>query len=87
MVAVPYHLKDSLNLKPGMAVATKTANGVSTSYTTSIDELRLGDIRVNHVRAGLASGLQGNEILLGMSFLADLELIQRGDTLVIRQYN
>jgi aspartyl protease family protein len=87
VVAVPYHLKDSLGLNPGMAVATKTANGTSTSYTTSIDELTLGDIRVNNVRAGLATGLKGDEILLGMSFLSDLELTQRGDTLVIRQYH
>lgn len=87
VVAVPYHLRDRLNLEPGMAVATKTANGTSTSYTTTIDELRLGDIHVNNIRAGIATGLEGNEILLGMSFLSDLELIQRGDTLVIRQYN
>jgi aspartyl protease family protein len=87
VVAVPYHLRDRLNLEPDMAVATKTANGTSTSYTTTIDELRLGDIHVNNIRAGIATGLEGNEILLGMSFLSDLELIQRGDTLVIRQYN
>ena len=30
--------------------------------------------------------MQGDDILLGMSFLKDLELVQRGDTLLLRQY-
>jgi aspartyl protease family protein len=85
-VAVPYELGSELNLVRGMAVKTSTANGPSTSYLTSIDELRLGDIRLTHVKAGLARGYLGPEVLLGMSALAGLELIQRDNTLIIRQY-
>lgn len=86
LVAVPYHLMDRLGLEKGMAVPTHTANGVSTSYMTTIDWLTLGSIEMENVRAGLAAGLKGNEILLGMSFLSHLELVQRGDNLIIRQY-
>lgn len=87
LVAVPYHLMDRLGLEKGMAVPTQTANGVSTSYMTTVEWLKLGDIEMENVRAGLAAGLKGNEILLGMSFLSHLELIQRGDSLIIRQYH
>ena len=86
-VAIPYHLKTRLNLDKGTAVPVRTANGISTSYTTTIAQLRLGGIVASNVRGGLATGLEGNEILLGMSFLSGVELIQRGDSLTIRQYN
>lgn len=85
-VAVPLAMKEELGLKAGPAVPTQTANGVSTSYLTRIDQLRLGDIVVSDVRAGLAKGFGGDEILLGMSVLSELELVQRDDTLIIRQY-
>jgi aspartyl protease family protein len=87
LVAIPYSMRERLGLRKGMAVPTNTANGTSTSYLTRIDLLELGDISLSDVPAGLATGLQGNEILLGMSFLADLELVQRGDSLTIRQYH
>jgi len=86
MVAVPYHMADQLGLRKGRAVPIKTANGTSKSYLTTIEELRLGEIVAMQVRGGLAVGLTGNEILLGMSVLADLEIIQRGNSLIIRQY-
>jgi aspartyl protease family protein len=85
-VAVPHHLKDKLGLKEGMPITTKTANGNSRSYLTTLASVTLGDIELRDVRAGLATGLRGDEILLGMSFLSQLELVQRGETLTIRQF-
>lgn len=87
MVAIPYHMKSRLQLTPGAKVPVRTANGISSSYTTTIDELRLGNIVATNIRGGLATGFEGNEILLGMSFLSGLELIQRGDSLTIRKYD
>ena len=86
-VAVPYGMKDVLGLTPGPAVPTRTANGVSTSYLTRIDTLSLGAIVVEDVRAGLARGFDGEQVLLGMSVLSELEMVQRGDNLIIRQYH
>jgi aspartyl protease family protein len=87
LVAIPYHLKDRLGLRPGMAISTQTANGRSTSYLTKIDRIELGGIELRDVKAGLASGLTGDQILLGMSFLSEMELLQQGNSLTIRQYH
>ena len=40
---------------------------------------------VGDVRASLNPGLRGNEALLGMNILKKMELIQRGDTLILRK--
>ncbi|MCP5172470.1 MAG: TIGR02281 family clan AA aspartic protease [Porticoccaceae bacterium] len=86
VVSVPYHLKDKLNLSKGRPYTTITANGNVTVYGTTISELRLGDLVFNNVRAALNPGMKDDEILLGMSVLADLELTQRGEQMIIRSY-
>ena len=46
----------------------------------------MGEIRLTDIKASLVPGFAGEEILLGMNVLKNLEMIQRGDTLIIRQY-
>ena len=84
-VAVPLHLHRELGLEQGMSVPINTANGRTTAYLTRIPELVLGGLRFYDVRGGLAPGMEGDEILLGMSVLADLTMIQEGDQLILRQ--
>ncbi|MFT6371659.1 MAG: aspartyl protease family protein [Gammaproteobacteria bacterium] len=45
----------------------------------------MGSIILNDVRASLNPGL--SDILLGMNVLKNMELIQRGNELIIRQYH
>lgn len=84
-IAVPAHLADALQLRTGPPVLVSTANGNATAYLTRIDEVRVGDIVVRDVKAHLNPGMKDDEILLGMSFLRQLEFTQRGDTLTLRQ--
>lgn len=84
-VAVPAHLADRLELRAGPPVLVSTANGNATAYLTRIDEVRVGDIVVRDVKAHLSPGMKDDEILLGMSFLRQLEFTQRGETLILRQ--
>lgn len=85
-ISVPSDLADKLGLRRGPAQQYNTANGIITGYLTRLDSVRLGDIELHNVRASINPGEQGNELLLGMSFLRDLEFTQRGDTLTIRQH-
>ena len=85
MVAVPAELAGDLALKPGPAFMVSTANGMARSYRTRIDTLRIGDIELRDVDAAIVPGMGGNEVLLGMSALRQLDFTQRGGELVLRQ--
>jgi aspartyl protease family protein len=84
--SIPANLQKSLRLKAGPAFNVATANGIATAYMTRLDELKMGEIRLTDIEASLNPGLPGNSILLGMNVLKRMELVQRGDSLVIRQY-
>ena len=86
VVSVPYHLNDKLNLPKGRPYTTMTANGNITVYSTTIAELRIGDMAFHNVRGALNPGMQSDEILLGMSALANVEMTQRGEQLILRSY-
>ena len=84
-VAVPQQLARSLGLQPGAAIMINTANGRATAHRTRLDSLHLGDIVLHDVAALIAPGMDGDEVLLGMSALKQLEFSQKGGTLVLRQ--
>ena len=84
-VSVPEALARRLRLQRGPPVLTSTANGSITTYDTVLDSVQLGDIRLQRVRATINP--HSDHVLLGMSFLKQLEFTQRGDTLILREYH
>lgn len=84
-VSVPAEMAKQLKLEEGFGVTLSTANGLSKGYRTRIDRLQVGDIVLRDVRALVASGLEGKQVLLGMSALNKLEFTQRGGTMLLRQ--
>jgi aspartyl protease family protein len=86
IVGVPGHLADVLSLQRGAPLQMATANGTITVYSTVIDEVQLGDIRLRDVRASINTTMQEDEVLLGMSFLRQLDFSQQGDRLTLRQH-
>lgn len=85
-VSVPHSLARRLRLERGQPLRYSTANGNITAYLTRIPQLRLGSIELHDIRASINPHMDGETILLGMSFLKHLEFTQRGDTLIIRRY-
>ncbi len=85
-VAVPAELAERLGLPRGTAVMLQTANGQATGYRTVLNSLGLGDILLHDVRALIAPGFGGEQVLLGMSALKQLEFTQRAGVLVLRQH-
>jgi aspartyl protease family protein len=84
-VAIPAEMAERLKLEQGFGVTLSTANGRTEGYRTRIERLQLGDIVLRDVRAIVVPGLDGNQVLLGMSALNKLEFTQRGGTMLLRQ--
>ena len=85
LVAVPGELEDVYGLSRGRQHYTHTANGTATAYSTIINELSIGEITLYDVPASIVPNMQGEQILLGMSVLKELEFTQRGNNLTLRQ--
>lgn len=85
-VSVPAHLAAELGLQPGARGYAITANGRVEVRATVIDELQLGSIRLQNVRASINPGMQQDEILLGMSALKNVEFTHRDGTLTLKQF-
>lgn len=86
MISIPEPIARRLNLARGTPLLANTANGTITTYNTQLDHVALGPIELHNVRASINPHMFTEEILLGMSFLKQLDLTQRGDTLTLRQY-
>ncbi|MBC8211673.1 MAG: TIGR02281 family clan AA aspartic protease [Gammaproteobacteria bacterium] len=83
--SIPLKLANALQLEKGLRFSVQTANGISEAYSTIVSSLKMGEIEFNQVKASLNPGLTGNEILLGMNILKNIELIQRGDILILKK--
>lgn len=82
-VAIPEHLAERIGLKKGIAQQSVTANGISLSYRTVLNNISLSDIRLQNVPASISTGMEFDQVLLGMSFLKHLKLSQQGKLLTI----
>lgn len=83
-VSIPVTVADKLGLRRGTAGLAQTANGIATIYDTQIDTLSIGPLSLSDVPAHISPGMQGNEALLGMSFLRHFTLVQQGSQLQIQ---
>jgi aspartyl protease family protein len=84
-VALPEKLANRLGLQKGYEMQARTANGIAKSYMTILKHVSIGEIRLYGIRASILPGMKGNEVLLGMSFLKQLEMRQKGDSLSLIQ--
>lgn len=85
-VSVPAHLARRLQLQYGPSRQVMTANGTISVYATRLDEVALGNITLNNIRANINPHVSGDDILLGMSFLRQLEFTQRDGQLILKQH-
>ena len=83
-VSIAAHIADDIGLERGTAMVARTANGDVTVYATRLEQIQLGHIIMENVPASINPGMDDEDILLGMSFLGELEMVQRGDVLRLR---
>ena len=85
-VAVPEHIAGELGLQKGAPIELYTANGRAIGYLSSLDRVGIDAIELENVRAVINPNDDSDVILLGMTFLKEIEFTQRGDELILRQY-
>ena len=83
-VALPESMARTLGLEFGPRVKVMTAAGPANAWVTRLNEVTVGGLRRENVRATITDG-EFNGILLGMSFLRHYSLQQQDGKLVIRE--
>jgi len=83
-VAIPRKVAQRLNLEEKAEVTLNTANGRAKAYLTRLETVSLGDITLANIGGNITPSMDGEEILLGMSFLKHLTFTQQADQLIIK---
>jgi len=86
-ISIPAHVASRIGLQRLHEMRFDTANGVAKGYATHINRVRVGSIELTELDASINPNVDDDTVLLGMSFLKRIEFTQRGDTLILRQYN
>lgn len=85
-VSIPEHIAKQIGLEKQRSYFVNTANGQAKVYQTKVDTLRIGEIILYNVAAHINPSFDGDEILLGMSALKQIEFRQKGKTLTLIHY-
>ncbi|MCO4756452.1 MAG: retroviral-like aspartic protease family protein [Oceanospirillaceae bacterium] len=84
-ISIPKSVADTMQLRQRGSSMVNTANGSITVHNVRLDSVSLGSITLNDMRAHINPYMEGNTVLLGMSFMKHLEMVQKGDTLRLRR--
>ena len=85
-ISIPEHIANKLGLEKLYPIDIYTANGRAKAYGTKIKTAKIGGIELYDLNASINPNVDDDTILLGMSFLKQIEFSQRGDTLILKQY-
>lgn len=69
----------------GDPIRVSTANGMARAYRVTLERVKVGDIQLHHVTGFVQEGSSPQIILLGMSFLGQLDMQRDGDRLVLKK--
>lgn len=70
--------------KEGRLQAATTASGVVKTWAVNLDSIQIGGIRVENVPAAVLSGEYPQHVLLGMTFLRNVEIKQSAGLMVLK---
>ena len=87
-IAMNVHQARSLGINfryIGKRSAVSTANGVVPVYRILLDKVRVGEIELSNVAAGVLEGDSPTQVLLGNSFLNRVEMQREGQVMLLKQ--
>jgi aspartyl protease family protein len=68
----------------GQRIMVSTASGMAKAYAITLDRVQVGSIGMSNVKATVVEGGSPQEVLLGMSFLNQVEMINSGNVMLLR---
>lgn len=83
-ISIPGELARKMGLVEGKPERTRTANGDIVVYRVLLGSVSVGAIELKHVAAHINPHMNGNVVLLGMSFLKHVEMVQKDKELTLR---
>jgi len=87
-IAMNVHQARSLGINfryTGKRAMVSTANGVVPVYRIKLNKVRVGEIELTNVDAGVLEGNSPTDVLLGNSFLNRLEMQRQGQVMLLKQ--
>jgi aspartyl protease family protein len=84
-ISIPGNVARKLELKRGIPHRVMTANGSITVYSTFLERVALGPLEMRNLQGHVNPHMGGQEVLLGMNFLKNLEMIQRANRLTLKE--
>jgi aspartyl protease family protein len=69
----------------GKRSSVSTANGVVPVYRIMLEKVKVGEIELRNVAAGVLEGNSPTEVLLGNSFLNRVEMQRQGQIMLLKQ--
>jgi aspartyl protease family protein len=69
----------------GTPTAVTTASRVERAWAVTLDTVKVGDIELRNIASVILEGSQPATILLGMSFLGQLQITNEGQLMTLRQ--
>ena len=79
-IGIPYRME-------GRPVSVNTAAGMATGYLVALDRVQVGEIILRNVNAAVIDGAGPPKVLLGMSFLNQVDMQNQGRMLLLRKRN
>jgi len=73
-----------LDVSQGKRVNVSTASGISESRLITLDVLQVGNIKVSNVQAAVIDGNYPEDILLGMTFLQNVDISESGGVMQLK---
>lgn len=83
-ISIPGRVAEKLDLDRGPEIRYQTAGGPVESHLTHLDSVSVGELEVQDVRGSVNPRLDGEKVLLGMSFLRHVDFTQTGGQLILR---
>lgn len=66
-------------------VMMNTAKGKTTAHVVTVNSVRIGGIELKNVKAAVVQELESDKMLLGMSFLGQVEMKQKNGLMILKK--